>query len=66
MPVDGTRFVRPDDLAERYDISPRKLQRWRSEGGGPPFIRLGNNTVRYLLAEVERWERDRAQGGGAP
>jgi predicted DNA-binding transcriptional regulator AlpA len=64
MPDDGDRYIRPDDLAARLAISARQVRRWRQDGDGPPYIRLGHNTVRYRLGEVQRWEQSRREGGG--
>ena len=44
------------ELALRWNISPKTLQRWRSEGIGPPAWHIGRS-VRYLLMEVEAFER---------
>jgi len=41
--------------AEMLNVSPRTLQRWRAEGGGPAFTRIGMRRVAYVTAEIERW-----------
>lgn len=43
-------------LCSRWNLSPKTLQRWRSEGIGPPAWHIGKS-VRYLLIEVEAFER---------
>jgi len=43
-------------LSSRWNLSPKTLQRWRSEGIGPPAWHI-NRSVRYLLIEVEAFER---------
>lgn len=43
-------------LCSRWNLSPKTLQRWRSEGIGPPAWHIGKS-VRYLLMEVEAFER---------
>lgn len=50
-------------LAQRWNKSLRTLQRWRSEGYGPPFIRIGG-TVHYRLGDVLAFEDRQRQGGG--
>lgn len=58
-----SRANRPDpritrseaELAERWGISRRTLQRWRRDGEGPPFLRLGRR-VFYRLTDIERFE----------
>jgi hypothetical protein len=48
-------YIDEDALGERYLIPPRTAQRWRSSGGGPPFVRLGRRRVLYRVADVEGW-----------
>ncbi len=43
-------------LCSRWNLSPKTLQRWRSEGIGPPAWHI-SKSVRYLLMEVEAFER---------
>lgn len=49
-------------LAHRWNKSLRTLQRWRSEGYGPPYIRIGG-TVHYRVGDVLDFE-DRQRHGG--
>lgn len=58
--MDG--FVTEDQLAQRWHMSPRTLQRWRQEGKGPPYLKLGGRVV-YPLAEVEVWEQKQRRVG---
>ena len=44
-------------LAERWSMSARTLQRWRQQGKGPHFLKLGGRVV-YRLTDVEAFERD--------
>lgn len=44
-----------DDLASRWRISPATLERWRSEGIGPQFLKLGGQ-VRYRTADIDAFE----------
>ncbi len=43
-------------LSSRWNLAPKTLQRWRSEGIGPPAWRIGKS-ARYLLIEVDAFER---------
>lgn len=47
------------ELAKRLGVSKMTLRRWRDEGRGPKYIRLGNERKKtfYPLKEVERYER---------
>jgi hypothetical protein len=41
-------------LALRWSISRRTLQRWRCAGDGPPFLLVGR-CVRYRAGDAEDW-----------
>lgn len=43
------------ELARRWKVSRRSLQRWRAEGSGPAFLRL-NGRVIYTLEDVIAFE----------
>ena len=43
------------DLANRWRMSPRTLERWRFTGEGPQFIKLGGRVV-YRLEDIEAFE----------
>ena len=45
------------ELASRWRISHRTLERWRWSGEGPRFIKLGGRVV-YRLADIEQFEAD--------
>ena len=46
------------DLARRWNISHRTLERWRWKHEGPPFIKLGGRIV-YRLEDILAFERER-------
>lgn len=60
-------LLRERDLADRWQTSQRTLQRWRAEGSGPPYIRIGG-AIRYRLDDIEEYEdrMRRAEGGDQP
>ncbi len=44
-------------LAKRWGISEATLERWRSEGIGPMYLKLnGSGSVRYRLCDIEKYE----------
>jgi hypothetical protein len=45
------------DLADRWDVSEASLERWRSEGIGPVFLKL-QGRVLYRLEDVEAYETE--------
>ncbi len=55
------------ELARRWKLSPRTLERWRWTGEGPRFIKLGGRVV-YRLEDVEAFEAENLRsstGSGA-
>lgn len=42
-------------LAARWDMSEATLERWRSEGIGPPYLKL-TAAVRYRVVDIEAYE----------
>jgi hypothetical protein len=50
-----TTHLRQIDLARRWHLSPRRLERWRWTGEGPRYIKLGGRVV-YRLDDIERYE----------
>jgi len=59
-------------LADRWDVSEATLERWRTEGIGPVFLKL-QGRVLYRVEDVEAFETnslrkstsERADAGGA-
>ena len=47
-------------LGARMGISLKVLQKWRLNGDGPPWYRIGPQLVRYNRAEVDAWLTSRA------
>lgn len=41
--------------AEYLGLSAVTLKRWRSQGKGPSFIRLGEKIVKYRQTDLDRW-----------
>jgi predicted DNA-binding transcriptional regulator AlpA len=40
-------------------VSEATLQRWRSEGGGPRFCKIGPRRIGYRIADLDKWVNDR-------
>ena len=43
------------ELAEMWNVSPKTLQRWRSEGRGPSYLKLSKKVV-YPLEQIKTFE----------
>jgi hypothetical protein len=46
-------------LARRWSLSPRTLERWRWLDQGPAYLKVGGRVV-YRLTDIEAFERDAA------
>jgi len=51
------RHLNQIELAARWNISPRTLERWRWCGEGPIFIKMGGRVV-YRQEDVEAYEQE--------
>ena len=49
--------INEQELAERWGLSPKTLQRWRSEGRGPRYLKLSKR-VTYLVEEIQAFEME--------
>ena len=49
------RVLNENELAQRWGISPKTLQRWRSEGRGPRYLKLSKR-VTYPLEAITEYE----------
>ena len=56
--MDVTKHFNQEQLAERWNISPRTLQRWRLCLKGPVFCRIGHS-VRYRMEDILAFEAQR-------
>jgi predicted site-specific integrase-resolvase len=52
--MDG-RCISQTELAQRWQLSESTLERWRSEGIGPVFLKLQGH-VRYRIQDIEAFE----------
>ena len=54
-PAPPSEYLDQRAVATRYHISGRTLERWRSTGDGPAFVRVGPRRVLYRLSDCEAW-----------
>ena len=57
-------FLTQRELALRWRLSGRTLERWRAERYGPAWTSLGGN-IRYALRDVLDFETRHRRGGSA-
>jgi hypothetical protein len=60
---DSDRHLDQRALSRRWDLSPRTLEKWRTRGLGPAYVKIGGR-VRYLLEDVLAYEAEHRRGGG--
>ena len=53
-PVPTEWFFTESETAKFLRLSPRTLQRYRREGSGPAFVKLGTR-IRYRVRYVAAW-----------
>jgi len=53
-------LLRENEVSTRLGLSVRTLQKWRLEGRGPRFVKLGN-AVRYDPADLDLFVREGAR-----
>lgn len=51
----SVKHLNQRQLADRWDLSEATLERWRSEGIGPVFLKL-QGQVRYRIEDIEAFE----------
>lgn len=52
------------ELSRRWRLSPRTLERWRLQGTGPRYLKVGGRVV-YRLEDVEAYEAEQLRAAGA-
>ena len=52
-----TKHISEKDLASRWNISFRTIQRWRLDGGSLPHFKAGKS-VRYPMSAIEAFEEN--------
>jgi excisionase family DNA binding protein len=60
----GDELLTQQQLADELQVSMRTLERWRQEGTGPSFVRVGRSP-RYRRSDINAWlEVTRRTTGG--
>ena len=55
------RHLDQNELAKRWNHSPRTLERWRSLRQGPRYIKIGGHVL-YRLEDIEAYEAANLHG----
>ncbi len=51
-PSSDSELLHPTEAAKRLHVSEHVLERWRSTGEGPSFVRLTRKTIRYRVEDL--------------
>ena len=54
------QFLNARELAARWRVSAKTLERWRCEGSGPVYLKL-HGKILYRMADVESFEDRRCR-----
>ena len=57
-------YLTERELAQRWRISQRTLQKWRQNNIGPAYVKIGGR-IRYRLSDIEEWECKHHHGGSS-
>lgn len=52
----GMPFLTSRELAERWRLTPKTLDKWRCAGKSPPYEKIGSRIL-YKISEIEEFER---------
>ena len=58
------KFLTIEDVAERYQVSPSCVKQWRAAGKITPSLKMAGGTVRFTLADLEKYEELNGRKGG--
>ena len=64
FPSETLRHLTQLDLARRWRISARTLERWRWLKQGPAYLKLGGHVV-YRIGDVEAYEAEQRRSSSA-
>jgi hypothetical protein len=49
------RLLRTRDAAKVVGLSPRTMESYRRNGGDPPFVKIRDYALRYVLRDLLAW-----------
>lgn len=58
-------YMNEEEAAELLGLSRRTLQRFRTEGNGPAFLRVASRRIIYATSDIKSWTKRCRQGGVA-
>jgi len=55
VPALTNELLTDSELCDMLDVSSRTTMRWRRDGGGPAFVRVGERRIMYRRSDVTAW-----------
>ncbi len=55
MPTNLKRILRTEEAAEYVGLAPSTLEKRRTTGDGPKFVRLGGRAIGYDIRDLDAW-----------
>lgn len=53
--MNGDKLHTDDSVSHTLGVKISTLRKWRREGGGPPWVRLGKRLIGYLESDIQAW-----------
>jgi hypothetical protein len=50
-----SKYLKPAQAADHCNLKLKALERHRQSGTGPAYIKRGERTIRYRLADLDAW-----------
>jgi predicted DNA-binding transcriptional regulator AlpA len=53
--MEQRRVLRQADAAKYVALAESTLEKFRTTGGGPPFVKLGSRAIGYDVRDLDAW-----------
>jgi len=61
LSTNSQKLVTEKQAAKMLSVSPRTLRNWRTRGGGPRFVKISERCIRYRIADLNEWTKERTK-----
>lgn len=55
------RLLTTSEVAHYLGLDSGSLKRWRTRGGGPPYVKVSANRCRYSFEALKAWAAERTR-----
>jgi len=66
LELEEAQYLTTRELTALLHVTDWALVRWRREGDGPPYLRIGRRSIRYFRPELEQWLAMRKENRACP